>query len=187
MKSLKFAAILVSVCAVAACSDDGGGGGSGGEGGAGGGPGGTTTTSASSTVTTGTGTGGGNEGGGGNGGGGSGSECADLAEDACFECCSAEHEEGDAELSRLVVESCACGEGATCNDVCDTEDAATDACADDGTINPEAEPTEACVNCLNGVLGGGAEPDACLTDVVDGCAANTDCRALLTCGQGCGE
>ncbi|WP_437727502.1 hypothetical protein [Sorangium sp. So ce861] len=177
MKSLSFAAILVTVCAVAACSDDGDPGGDGGAGG-GGGASGTTSSSSSSSVTTGTGTGGsgdggGSEGGGGEGGGGSTDECAEQ----CFD----DNQEGAVAFLELTLEACGCAEGATCASSCDTTEAETDACQDDGSANLQGLPgNEACLDCVDGL-----QEDACLDTFAEQCAADGGCEAYVTCVSEC--
>ncbi|WP_437614311.1 hypothetical protein WMF20_15175 [Sorangium sp. So ce834] len=173
MKSLSFAAILVTVCAVAACSDEGGPEGDGGAGG-GGGASGTTTSSSSSTVTTGTGTGGSGEGGGGGGGGGGGS--ADCAAQ-CFE----DNQQGAVAFLELTLEACGCAEGATCVSSCDTTEAETDACGDDGSANLQGlRGNEACLNCVDGL-----REDECLDTFAGQCAADEGCAAYITCVSEC--
>ncbi|AUX31213.1 MULTISPECIES: hypothetical protein [Sorangium] len=172
MKSLSFAAILVTVCAVAACSDEGGPEGDGGAGG-GGGASGTTTSSSSSTVTTGTGTGGSGEGGGGGGGGGGSADCAAQ----CFE----DNQQGAVAFLELTLEACGCAEGATCVSSCDTTEAETDACGDDGSANLQGlRGNEACLNCVDGL-----REDECLDTFAGQCAADEGCAAYITCVSEC--
>ncbi|WP_437482691.1 hypothetical protein WME75_41360 [Sorangium sp. So ce1014] len=180
MKSLSFAAILVTVCAVAACSDDGGSGGDGGAGG-GGGASGTTASSSSgpsSTVTgTGTGTGTGGEGGSGEGGGGEGggADCTTQ----CFE----DHTVGALEFFQLTLDTCGCAEGATCASACDTTDPETDACEDDGSGNLQTalEGNDACLDCVDGL----EDEDACIGTVEAGCSASEGCAAFAACVTAC--
>ncbi|WP_438025706.1 hypothetical protein [Sorangium sp. So ce233] len=177
MKTLSFAAILVTVCAVAACSDDGGSGGDGGAGGGGGASGTTTSTTSSgpgSTVTT--GTGGNGEGGNGEGGNGEGGGVD------CTEQCFADNQQGGVEFVTLTVEACGCAEGATCASTCDTTDETTDVCADDGSANfLGLQGNEACVDCIDGV----EDDDACIKTVEDACTASEGCNAFAECVAAC--
>ncbi|WP_437287570.1 hypothetical protein [Sorangium sp. So ce406] len=178
MKILSFAAILVTVCAAAACSDDGGSGGDGGAGGGGGASGSTTSTTSSgsgSSVTT--GTGGSGEGGSGEGGGGEGGGGLDCT-DQCFE----DNQQGGLEFLQFTLDACGCAEGATCASTCDTTDEATDVCGDDGSgdllsIQGNAE----CVECLEGL----ADEDACIKTVEDACTASEGCNAFAECVAAC--
>ncbi|WP_437576775.1 hypothetical protein [Sorangium sp. So ce887] len=185
MKSLSFAAILVTVCAVAACSDDGGSGGDGGAGG-GGGASGTTTSSSSGPSSTVTGTGGGGEGGSGEGGsgeggsgeGGSGEGGGGDCTTQCFE----DHTAGALEFLQLTLDTCGCAEGATCASACDTTDPETDACEDDGSGNlRELEGNQACLDCVDGL----EDEDACIGTVETGCSASEGCAAFATCVAAC--
>ncbi|WP_049949525.1 hypothetical protein [Sorangium cellulosum] len=176
MKSLSFAAILVTVCAVAACSDDGDPGGDGGAGGGGGASGTTTSSSSSSSVATGTGTGGSGEGGSGEGGGGGEGGGADCAAQ-----CIEDNQQGAVAFLELTLEACGCAESATCASDCDTADAETDACEDDGSANVQGLiGNEACRNCV-----GGLQEDACIDTSAEQCAANEGCAAYITCVSEC--
>ncbi|WP_437598907.1 hypothetical protein WMF28_39580 [Sorangium sp. So ce590] len=171
MKSLNFAAILVTVCAVAACSDDGGSGGDGGAGGGGGASGTTTSSSSSGPSSTGTG---GDGGGGGEGGEGGGGDCPTQ----CFE----DHTAGALEFLQLTLDTCGCAEGATCASACDTTDPETDVCGDDGSGDLRAiEGNEACLNCVDGL----EAEDACIGTVETGCSASEGCAAFATCVAAC--
>ncbi|WP_437654564.1 hypothetical protein [Sorangium sp. So ce1182] len=175
MKILSFAAILVTVCAVAACSDDGGSGGNGGAGGAGGASSSSTSSVSSTTVTT-TGTGGSGEGGNGEGGNGEGGgvDCSTQ----CFD----DNQQGALEFLQLMVDACGCAEGATCASDCDTADAETDVCGDDGTGDLLAvQGNEACVDCIDGL----ADDDACIATVEEGCTASDGCTAFSDCVAAC--
>ncbi|AUX46118.1 hypothetical protein SOCE26_076230 [Sorangium cellulosum] len=179
MKTLSFAAILVTVCAVAACSDDGGSGGDGGAGGEGGASGTTTTTSASSsTVSTGTGTGGGGDEGG--GGAGSGDECSDQG-DECGSCCVEGNQAGALEFFELTLGSCGCEAAAPCAAECDTGEAETDVCGDDGVNILALQSNEACITCVDGL----AEDDACFAPATEGCDASEGCTAFVECVETC--
>ncbi|WP_437688807.1 hypothetical protein [Sorangium sp. So ce176] len=182
MKSLSFAAILVTVCAVAACSDDGGSGGDGGAGGGGGASGTTTsTTSAGSGSSVTTGTGGNGEGGNGEGGNGEGGN-GEGGGAACTEQCFEENQQGGVEFLTLTLEGCGCVEGATCASTCDTADETTDACADDGSASfPGLQGNDACVDCLEGL----ADEDACIKTVEDACTASEGCNAFAECVAAC--
>ena len=190
MKILSFAAVLVTVCAVAACSDDDGAGGNGGAGG-GGGASSTTTSSVSSstgttTVTT-TGTGGSGEGGGGVGGSGEGgSGEGGGGEGGGVDCqtqCFDDNQRGALEFFQLTLDTCGCAEGATCVSSCDTEDAETDACGDDGSgdLLVALQGNEACVACMQGL----PDEDPCVATVEEGCTASTECTAFVTCVAAC--
>ncbi|WP_437927919.1 hypothetical protein WMF37_01335 [Sorangium sp. So ce291] len=174
MKILSFAAILVTVCAVAACSDDGGTGGDGGAGGGGGASSTTSSSSSSSTVTT-TGTGGdGGNGDGGNGGEGGGVDCSAQ--------CVDDNQAGALEFFQLTLDTCGCAEGASCASACDTEDAETDVCGDDGSGNILAiQGNEACADCMDGL----ADEDPCLATVEEGCGASEECTAFVSCVAAC--
>ncbi|XXX80687.1 hypothetical protein WMF30_18180 [Sorangium sp. So ce134] len=173
MKSLSFAAILVTVCAVAACSDGGDSEGDGGAGG-GGGASGTTTSSSTSSSTVTTGTGGSGEGGSGEGGSGG-------IDSGCAMQCIEDNRQGAVEFLRMTLEACGCAEGATCASSCDTTEAETDACGDDGSANLQALPeNEACVDCVDGV-----GEDACLATVEERCSASEGCDAYVTCIAEC--
>ncbi|WP_437307189.1 hypothetical protein [Sorangium sp. So ce388] len=181
MKILSFAAILVTVCAVAACSDDDGTGGEGGAGGGGGASGSSTSTVSSSTgtttVTT-TGTGGSGEGGsgeGGSGGEGGGADC----QTQCFD----DNQQGALEFFQLTLDACGCAEGATCVSSCDTEDAETDACGDDGSgdLLVALQGNEACVECMAAL----PDEDACVAVVEEGCTASEGCTAFAECVAAC--
>ncbi|WP_437507645.1 hypothetical protein [Sorangium sp. So ce1099] len=180
MKTLSFAAILVTMCAVAACSDDGGSGGEGGAGGGGGATSTSTSTSASSTVTT-TGTGTGGAGGSGAGGGdtggggtGGGADCTTQ----CFE----DNQEGALAFIQLTLDACGCAEGASCTSICDTTDPETDVCSDDGTGDfLAAQGNEACITCIDEL----EDEDACIAVVEEGCDADEGCTAFATCVAAC--
>jgi hypothetical protein len=170
MKSFGFAAILVSVCAAAACSSsdtDGSGGG-----------GGsattssvtttttTTTTTATSSVTTTTSTG--------------PQSCADLPADQCAECCGQEHATGFDVINNSYLTNCACADGAACVVECNTADAATDLCLDDGTFNFNVM-NDACVTCLNDLTG----MEACWDPIRTDCQAEPDCVDFIQCQNDC--
>ncbi|WP_437630648.1 hypothetical protein [Sorangium sp. So ce854] len=172
MKTLGFAAILVSVCAMAACTvtsggGDGGAGGEGGEGGA------TTTTTTSSS--------GGGDGGGTGGEGGAG-VCADATEDECFDCCDEAEPDALTALGGYGFWECGCAEESPCADVCDTTDATTDACGDDGTIIEDVQNAD-CVMCLNEL----SDDDACFVAATDACDADEECKPYLECLLSCQE
>ncbi|WP_437562063.1 hypothetical protein [Sorangium sp. So ce542] len=176
MKSLSFAAILVTVCAVAACSDDGDPGGDGGAGGGGGASGTTTSSSSSSVATTGTGgsgDGGSGDGGSGDGGSGSGEDCAEQ--------CIEDNQEGAVAFLELTLEACGCAASAACASDCDTAEAETDACEDDGSANVQGLiGNQACRDCV-----GGLQEDACIDTSAEQCAADEGCAAYITCVSEC--
>ncbi|MGK3989397.1 hypothetical protein WME99_40500 [Sorangium sp. So ce136] len=180
MKILSFAAILVTVCAVAACSDDDNTGGEGGAGGGGGASSATTSSASSSTVTTtGTTTGTGGSGEGGNGEGGEGGEGGGVD---CPTQCFDDNQAGALEFFQLTLDTCGCAEGASCASACDTADAETDVCDDDGSGNILAlQDNEACVDCVDGL----ADEDACLATVKEGCDASEGCTAFADCVAAC--
>ncbi|MGK4003258.1 hypothetical protein WMF31_11585 [Sorangium sp. So ce1036] len=171
MKAFGFAAILVSVCAMAACqvtSGEGGDGGAGGEGG-------TTTT-----TTTTTGEGGGTGGtGGGEGGGDTTNACAEETGDACFNCCSTEHAAENEELGKLMYWHCGCVAESPCADVCDTTDAESDVCGDTA-INPDVDNA----NC-DACVADAQETNDCYFAAADACREADGCKALMTCGDAC--
>ncbi|WP_438014439.1 hypothetical protein WMF18_26455 [Sorangium sp. So ce315] len=174
MKTLGFAAILVSMCAMAACTvtsggGDGGAGGEGGEGGA-------TTTSTSST-TTGGGEGGG---GGGEGGGDATNECAPLELNECVECCQTEHASEAETFEQLTFWHCGC-EVERCAAICDTEDAATDVCGD-GIANLDVDNPN-CAACV--AEEAAAETSECYDAAYTACGEEGDCQALTECSDAC--
>ncbi|WP_434044288.1 MULTISPECIES: hypothetical protein [Sorangium] len=181
MKILSFAAILVTVCAAAACSDDGGSGGDGGAGGGGASGSTTSTTSSGSGSSVTTGTGGNGEGGSGEGGsgeGGSGEGGGLDCTDQCFE----DNQQGGLEFLQFTLDSCGCAEGATCIGSCDTADAETDVCGDDGSGDLlSIAGNTACVDCLEGL----ADEDACIKTVEDACTASEGCNAFTECVAAC--
>ncbi|WP_437730822.1 hypothetical protein [Sorangium sp. So ce1335] len=173
MKILGFASILVSVCAMAACTvtDGSGDGGAGGEGGEGGSD--TTTTTSSSS--------GGGEGGGtgGEGGGDVTNECSELEFQACADCC-AEANPSEAEaFKKLTFLHCGCDAAIRCADICDTTDPTTDVCGEDGEVNLEVNNPD-CELCVAEESSG-----SCYDDAYDACAAAEDCQALTTCSDTC--
>ncbi|WP_437964670.1 hypothetical protein WMF04_33950 [Sorangium sp. So ce260] len=171
MKALGFAAILVSVCAMAACTVTSGEDGTGGDGGTGGEGG-------SDASTTSSGVGGEGGEGGGEGGGG---VCADESPDDCQTCCDAELADESALLMGYGFAQCGCAADSPCADVCDTTDATTDSCNDDGTMADVTNPD--CVMCLNDL-----EQDApCYDAATDDCDGDADCKPYLTCLVSCQE
>jgi hypothetical protein len=174
MKAFGFAAILISVGMMAACTVTSGNGdpsGSGGSGGSGGSDSSTTTSSAT--------TGEGGSGGTGEGGAGTGGaeECSDAGTaNECFDCCDETYEDGLAALTIHGFEACGCTADATCASVCDTTDATTDVCNDDGTINDAANNAD-CVACLNEL----AEDDACIEAAAAACEDDDTCLPYLEC------
>ncbi|WP_437996089.1 hypothetical protein WMF26_33610 [Sorangium sp. So ce185] len=171
MKAFNFAAILVSVCAMAACtvtdgSGDGGEGGTGGEGGAG-----TTTT----TTTSGTG------GEGGEGGEGGGGVCAEESAATCQTCCDEELPDESALIMGYIFSQCGCAADSPCADVCDTTDATTDSCSDEGGMTDVTNPD--CVMCLNEL-----EADApCYEAAATDCEGDEDCSPYFECLSSCSE
>ncbi|XXT15988.1 hypothetical protein WME94_37650 [Sorangium sp. So ce429] len=172
MKAFGFAAILVSVCAMAACKvgDGTGSGGAGGDGGSGG-------SDTTTTTTSGTGGEGGEAGGTGEGGGG---ECAEAAAEECDDCCDEAFPDEYEALNSHGFWECGCVADSPCADVCDTTDATTDACLDDGTVSLEVQNAD-CVACLNGV-----DPsDACYETATTACNDDEDCKPYLGCLLSC--
>ncbi|WP_437619123.1 hypothetical protein [Sorangium sp. So ce1151] len=172
MKAFSFAAILVSVCAMAACKvgDGTGSGGAGGDGGSGG-------SDTTTTTTSGTGGEGGEAGGTGEGGGG---ECAEEAAEECDDCCDMAFPDEYAALNGHGFWQCGCVADSPCADVCDTTDATTDACGDDGTVDLEVQNAD-CVQCLNEV-----DPsDACYEAATTACNDDEDCKPYLGCLLSC--
>ncbi|WP_438004148.1 hypothetical protein WME89_35695 [Sorangium sp. So ce321] len=172
MKAFSFAAILVSVCAMAACKvgDGTGSGGAGGDGGSGG-------SDTTTTTTSGTGGEGGEAGGTGEGGGG---ECAEEAAEECDDCCDMAFPDEYAALNGHGFWQCGCVADSPCADVCDTTDATTDACGEDGTVNLEVQNAD-CVACLDEV-----DPsDACYEAATTACDDDEDCKPYLGCLLSC--
>ncbi|XXX73375.1 hypothetical protein WMF30_37620 [Sorangium sp. So ce134] len=167
MKAFGFAAILVSVCAMAACtvtSTDNGTGGSGGEGGEGGA--GTTTSSS-----------GGGEGG--EGGEGGGNECSGLELQACVDCCSEAHPSETEALTKLNYWHCGCVV-TRCAEICNTTDTASDVCGEDGEVNLDVDNPN-CDACVADESATGA----CYDDALADCADADDCKALTECSDVC--
>lgn len=170
MKAFGFAAILISVGVMAACTVTSGDGDTSGDGGSG--ASGSTTTSSATTGEG--GSGGTGEGGAGTGGG---EVCSDAGtEDECLDCCDETYAEGLDALGIHGFEACGCTADATCASVCDTTDATTDVCNDDGTINLEANNAD-CVACLNDL----AEDDACIEAAAAACEDDAACSPYLEC------
>ncbi|WP_438038192.1 hypothetical protein [Sorangium sp. So ce128] len=171
MKAFGFAAILISVGMMAACTVTSGDGDTSGDGGSG--ASGSTTTTSSAT------TGEGGSGGTGEGGSGTGGaeECSDAGtENECLDCCDETYAEGLEALGIHGFEACGCTADATCASVCDTTDATTDVCNDDGTINLDANNAD-CVACLNDL----AEDDACIEAAAAACEDDAECLPYLEC------
>lgn len=185
---LGFAAILVTVCGMAACSDEGGENGAEGEGGDGRAS--TTTATGSGDATGGDGSGGDGPGGDAAGGDGSGGDqgasgdCSGEVGEACGDCCLEANRQGAAALTILMFQHCGCATDAPCAADCDTTDAATDVCADDGTVDTQvlsANANIACVECT-----GEIDAEApCLGDVAEACLADEGCAAFVFCANGC--
>ncbi|WP_437752644.1 hypothetical protein [Sorangium sp. So ce1389] len=172
MKAFSFAAILVSVCAMAACKvgDGTGSGGAGGDGGSGG-------SDTTSTTTSGTGGEGGEAGGTGEGGGG---ECAEAAAEECDDCCDTAFPDEYEALNSHGFWECGCVADSPCADVCDTTDATTDACGEDGMVNLEVQNAD-CVACLDEV-----DPsDACYEAATTACDDDENCKPYLGCLLSC--
>ncbi|WP_437586305.1 hypothetical protein [Sorangium sp. So ce1000] len=173
MKAFGFVAILAGVVALTACEvKSGDTDGEGGEGGAGS----TTTTSA----TTGQGGGATTGQGGGGGGTGGGGECADATADECGDCCNEALPDAQAALVLHAISQCGCAADSPCASECDTTDATTDACNDDGTVNDQANNT-ACVTCLAGLAEDAACVDAAATDCEEDAACNPYFECLSSC------
>jgi len=177
MKALGFAAILISVGMMAACTVTSGNGDTSGDGGAGG----SGSTTATSSATTGEGgSGGTGEGGAGTGGG---EVCADAgSEDECLDCCDETYAD---ELEALAIhgfQQCGCAADSACASVCDTTDATSDVCNDDGTINLDANNAD-CLSCLNDLLE--AAEDACIEALAAACEDDAACSPYLECQNTC--
>ncbi|WP_437924197.1 hypothetical protein WMF37_34860 [Sorangium sp. So ce291] len=172
MKAFSFAAILVSVCAMAACKvgDGTGSGGAGGDGGSGG----------SDTTATTSGTGG--EGGeaGGTGGEGGGDECSGLELEECTTCCSDAHSSEVEVLTALNYLYCGCAATSDCAAECDTTDAASDVCGDDGEVNLAVDNP----NC-DACVAEASSTGTCYDDAYTACGEDDDCKALTACSDKC--
>ncbi|WP_437293518.1 hypothetical protein [Sorangium sp. So ce426] len=173
MKALGFAAILISVGMMAACTVTSGNGDTSGDGGAGG-DGSTTTTSSATTGEGGSGGTGGGEGGGGTGGA---NVCAEETGDECMDCCVAEHPAEAEALGKLQYWFCGCAAEAPCAADCDTTDATSDVCGDEA-INPDVD-NSACDICIIQAA------EECYIAAEAACADADDCKALMTCGDAC--
>ncbi|XXY52172.1 hypothetical protein WME91_13600 [Sorangium sp. So ce269] len=172
MKAFGFAAILVSVCAMAACKvgDGTGSGGAGGDGGSGG----------SDTTTTTSGTGGEGGEGGGTGGEGGGNECSGLEATACTECCSEAHPSEVEVFTELTFLYCGCTATSRCAADCDTTDPTTDVCGDDGEVNLAVDNPN-CETCVAEESSTGT----CYDDAYAACEEDEDCQALTDCSDTC--
>ncbi|WP_437323640.1 hypothetical protein [Sorangium sp. So ce381] len=171
MKAFGFAAILISVGVMAACTVTSGDGDTSGDGGSG--ASGSTTTSSATTGEGGSGGTGGGEG----GAGGGGEVCADAeTADDCSDCCDETYAEGVEALGIHGFEQCGCAADSACASVCDTTDATSDVCNDDGTINLDANNAD-CVACLNDL----AEDDACIEAAAAACEDDAACSPYLEC------
>ncbi|WP_433927579.1 hypothetical protein AB3662_31245 [Sorangium cellulosum] len=173
MKTLGFAAILVSVCAMAACTVNGGGG-SGGAGGDDGEGGSDTTTTTSSTTT------GGGEGG--EGGGDTTNECTPLAFDECVTCCQDANSAEVEALTTLTFWHCGCEATSRCAQYCDTTDEATDVCGEDGVVNVEVDNLD-CETCV--IEESAPEDSECYEAAYTACGEADDCQALTACSDTC--
>ena len=162
MKSLGFAAILVSLYAMVACSAS-------------------TTRAGTGSSTTGNGGEGGAGGGGGEGQGGQ-LVCDVLDNAACLQCCTDEHPVGSETLDNLFYTHCGCENGATCADLCDTQDDATDLCVGENEFN-FAIDNEECTSCLLEIADKGT--DRCVTTVQNECADQDDCLDFGKCQRKC--
>jgi hypothetical protein len=174
MKAFGFAAILISVGLMAACTVTSGDGDTSGDGGSGASGASSTTTSSATTGEGGSGGAGSGEGGGGTGGA---NVCAEETGDACFDCCSAEHPSEAEALGKLQAWYCGCVEDAPCAADCDTDDVASDVCVD-GEVNVEVD-NSACDICM------AQAADECFLAAEAACAEADDCKALMTCGNDC--
>lgn len=174
MKAFSFAAILVSVCAMAACKvgDGTGSGGAGGDGDGGSG--------ASDTTSTTSGTGG--EGGedSGTGGEGGGDECSGLEAEACTTCCSEAHSSEVEVFTELTYVYCGCSATSRCAAECDTTDPTTDVCGDDGSVNLAVDNPN-CETCVAEESSTGT----CYDDAYTACGEEADCQALTDCSDKC--
>ncbi|WP_437596349.1 hypothetical protein WMF28_27560 [Sorangium sp. So ce590] len=172
MKALGFAAILVSVCAMAACTITDGDGGTGGEGGTGG------STSTSTSTTSGAGGEGGEDSG--TGGEGGGNECSSLEAQACMTCCSEARPSEAEAFNALTFLHCGCAAESRCAAFCDTTDSTTDVCGEDGEVNVEVNNTD-CELCVIEE----SETGPCYDDAYTACEAAEDCQALTECSNSC--
>ncbi|WP_437955151.1 hypothetical protein WME76_26810 [Sorangium sp. So ce119] len=173
MKTLGFAAILVSVCAMAACTVNGGSGsgGAGGDDGEGG--------SDASTTTSSTTTGGGE---GGEGGGDVTNECTPLEFEECVTCCQDANSAEVEALTKLTFWHCGCEATIRCAQYCDTTDEATDVCGEDGVVNMEVDNLD-CETC---VIEESAPVDSeCYDAAYTACGEADDCQALTACSDTC--
>ncbi|WP_437587011.1 hypothetical protein [Sorangium sp. So ce1000] len=183
MKMFGIAAILTTMCALAACSGDDGtrnaddAGDADGTGGAPGAPGVTVSIAVSSTAGE-----GGAAGAGGEGGAGGDGECAGMTGEACAACCVDAHRAGAVAFLALTIGFCGCEAGAPCAAQCDTADEATDACVEEGSINVSALQGNA--ECLECVLALPADA-ACYASSGDGCMQSDECEAFVVCSGGC--
>ncbi|KYF46918.1 hypothetical protein BE04_08285, partial [Sorangium cellulosum] len=99
----------------------------------------------------------------------------------CAAQCIEDNQQGAVAFLELTLEACGCAESATCASDCDTADAETDACEDDGSANVQGLiGNEACRNCV-----GGLQEDACIDTSAEQCAANEGCAAYITCVSEC--
>lgn len=170
MKAFGIAAILVSVCAMAACQVSSGDGDTGA-----GGAGGSTTTTTTATTSS-TGEGGSNGTGGESGeGGGDANVCAEQSD--CDDCCAEQHAAELEELYHLTYWFCGCEAAAPCRDVCDTTDSTSDVCAD-GVVNLEVD-NDACDSCITDAA------DDCHIAAEEACAEADNCKALIACSDSC--
>ncbi|CAN96558.1 MULTISPECIES: hypothetical protein [Sorangium] len=180
MKTFGFAAILTTMCALAACSGDDGArdaGGPGGADGQGGASGATVSIAVSSTAGE-----GGAAGVEGEGGAGGGSECAGATGDACTECCIDAHRAGAGALLALTIGFCGCEAGAPCAATCDTADEATDACVEEGGVDVAALRDNAeCMECMAAL----SADAACYASSGDDCMQSEECEAFVLCSSGC--
>jgi len=169
MKAFGFAAILISVGMMAACTVTSGDGDTSGDGGSG------ASGSTTSSATTGEGGSGGGEGGA--GGTGGGEVCADAeTADDCSDCCDETYPEGLEALGIHGFQQCGCAADSACASVCDTTDATSDVCNDDGTINLDANNPD-CVECLDNL----EEDDACIEAAGAACEDDATCLPYLEC------
>lgn len=178
MKAFGFAAILISVGMMAACTVTSGDGDTSGDGGSG--ASGSTTTSSATAGEGGSGGTGGGEGGAGTGGG---EVCADAGTaDECLDCCDETYADGLEALAIHGFQQCGCAADAACASVCDTTDATSDVCNDDGTINLDANNVD-CLSCLNDLLDAGE--DACIEALAAACEDDATCTPYLECQGTC--
>lgn len=105
--------------------------------------------------------------------GGGGNCTAQSSHSACLNCCVSQYQAGAVAYDTAFLGHCACAQGATCNSACSD--------AGDVCVNNSASPSQACVNCLDGL----PASDACESGFHSDCEGNADCVKFVTCGAAC--